>query len=152
YELLLFPSAAYIFLSIRSVFIFRFSDWVYLKMMPVFRNSLLVKSLAWVQSRPYSYFQTQFGGAIATRIGEMVDAVQTLFGITIYRLLVHFLALLVACYTIGKVVHPHLSLILIVCSLIFICTSYLLTKQPYVLAKNYLESFAILMGKLIDSI
>jgi ATP-binding cassette subfamily B protein len=152
YDLLLFPSVAYTSLSILNIFIFRFSDLAYLKMMPVFRNNLMLRSLSIVQSRPYSYFQTHFGGAIATRIGEMVDAAQTLVDIAIYKLLAHCLALIVACYTIGKVVHPHLALILIACSLVFICVSYLLTNQPYNLAKNYLESFALLMGKLMDSI
>ena len=152
YKLLLYPSAGYVLLSILSIFIFRFSDLIYLKMMPVCRNNLMLRSLVVVQSHPYSYFQTHFGGAIATRIGEMVDAAQILINTAIYRLLAHLLAFIVACYTIGRVVHPHLSWILIIYSLIFMYTSYLLTKKPYALAKKYLETYAILMGQLIDSI
>lgn len=152
YTLLLYPSVAYTLLSILSVFMLRLSDWIYLKMLPIFRNGLMLKSLAQVNEHPYSYFQEHFGGAIATRIGEMVDAAEYLINIAIYRLLAHLLAFIVACYTIGKVVHPHLSWILIIYSLIFIYASYLLTKKPYILAKNYLETYAILMGKFLDSI
>jgi ATP-binding cassette subfamily B protein len=121
-------------------------------MTPVFRNDLMLRSLVLVQRHPYSYFQAYFGGAIATRVGEMVDAAQILINTAIYRLLAHFLAFIVACYTIGKVVHPHLCWILVAYSLIFMYAGYRLTKKPYVLAKKYLEAYAILMGQFIDSI
>lgn len=152
YSLLLYPAAIYIFLSISSVFIFRLSDFIYLKVLPIFRNQLILKSLARVHQHPYSYFQKNFGGAIATRIGEMVDAAETLISVFIYKLLAHIFAFIVACYTIGRTVHPHLAFILIIYSIIFVYVSYLLSQKPYRLSKNYLEVYAILMGKLIDSI
>jgi ATP-binding cassette subfamily B protein len=152
YSLLLYPAAAYILLSISNAFIFRLSDFIYLKAVPIFRNQLLLKSLAKVHQHPYSYFQQHFGGAIATRIGEMVDSAESLINIFIYRILAHILAFIIACYIIGHAVHPYLSLILIIYALIFVYVSYLLTRKPYVLAKNYLETYAVLMGKLIDSI
>ncbi|MHB9147889.1 MAG: ABC transporter ATP-binding protein [Candidatus Amoebophilus sp.] len=152
YSLLLYPAAAYIAFSIGNAFIFRLSDFIYLKAIPIFRNQLILKSLTKIHQHPYSYFQKHFGGAIATRIGEMVDSAETLISVFIYRLLAHSLAFIIACYTIGRAVHAHLAFILIIYAIIFVYISYLLSRKPYRLSKNYLERYALLMGKLIDSI
>ena len=146
------PATIYAILSIISLFIFRTSDLIYLKMVPLFRNDLILESLRRIQYHPYSYFQSHLGGSIAARIAEMADAAQALINLALYYFLAHGLAFLVACFTICYVVRPHFAIILIACSTLFMWASYSLAKKPFDLAKKYLENYALLIGKLIDSI
>lgn len=146
------PIIFYITLSILGVFIFRLSDYIYLKMVPLFRNNLILKSFKLVQRKNYKYFQSHFGGAIATKIGEMADAAQYLINLTIYRFLAKVVALLIACYVMGRAVHPYFAIILITGSVLFIFISYMLTRKPYKYAMRYLETYATFFGNLVDSI
>jgi len=146
------PAVIYAVLSIISLFIFRASDLIYLKMVPLFRNDLILESLRRIQYHSYSYFQSHLGGSIAARIAEMADAAQALINLAIYYFLAHGLAFLVACITICCVVRSQFAIILIVCSALFMWASYALAKKPFDLAKKYLENYALLIGKLIDSI
>ena len=146
------PAVIYAVLSIISLFIFRASDLIYLKMVPLFRNDLILESLRRIQYHSYSYFQSHLGGSIAARIAEMADAAQALINLAIYYFLAHGLAFLVACITICCVVRSQFAIILIVCSALFMWASYALAKKSFDLAKKYLENYALLIGKLIDSI
>ncbi len=152
YYAIFLPATLYAILSILNIFIFRISDFLYLKMVPLFRNSLILESLKRIQFHPYSFFQSHLGGSIAARIAEMADAAQALINLTIYRFLTHSLSFLAACFTICYVVRPHFAVILITCSALFVWASYTLAKKPFGLAKKYLENYALLIGKLLDSI
>ncbi len=148
---LMVPALTYIALGFGMNFIYRLHDYLSLRLMPSLYNDIVIKVLDYTEQHSHSYFQNHFGGSIVNKISEMANAIQDIVEIVIGRFFSHSIALLIACFAMASV-NLNLSLIFLIWIVVFLGSSYFLSKEPHLLSEELSKTQATLIGKIIDSI
>lgn len=148
---LMTPALVYVGLGFGMNFAYRFHDYFSLQLMPFLYNDIIMKVLSYTQQHSHSYFQNHFGGSIVNKISEMAKSTQDIVEMVIDEFFSHFLALLIACFTMASV-NRTFAIILLIWVIIFLISSYFLSQKPHLLSKKLSKTQTKLIGKIIDSL
>jgi len=125
-------------------------DYFKLKTAPRIREDIINAMFDHLYDHSYSYFQKHFSGSIANKIADMARGAESVISQLVEPLFFQMMALLVATVSM-YFVHPLLSVVLIVWSILFLGTICLFYKKTLRLSTIFSESNSICMGKLVDS-
>ncbi|MFN7038277.1 MAG: ABC transporter ATP-binding protein [Alphaproteobacteria bacterium] len=144
------PSAlAYIALGIGLAIIFRIYDYAKLKMVPPMQANIWSTIFNYLADHSYGYFQNQFAGSFASKIGQMAQAVDNLITFVMEHLLPRPLALIIALATM-YIVHPLFSFTLFLWSIFFLIVTWLISKNTAIYSSNLSNAQSNLTGTLVD--
>jgi ATP-binding cassette subfamily B protein len=118
----------YIFMSIIIVVIFRFYEWLLLRLHPNLKKHIGILLMSRAMNHSQNFYQNHFSGSIANQINDVTNAVPNFLDTLIDQLFSHFLALSIAIYTVW-LIDLKFAIGLIIWIIIFLTISIKFSKK-----------------------
>ncbi|MDP3560889.1 MAG: ABC transporter ATP-binding protein [Legionellaceae bacterium] len=151
-RVVLLPGVFYVSMTLVLNLNFRFYDYINLNLFPKLQASVDTDMFGYVLQHSSAFFQNTFAGNITKKIADMSENIELLIKIPSDLFIPQLFAICIACFTLMKVVHPVLGLILVIWAVLFICFSYWANKKTEKLSQQFSESQSKMTGTLSDSI
>lgn len=149
-ESLFMPACAYICASLAMMTFHRlYGYFVDIKMIPTLRTNLGSHAFGRLTDQSNKFYQNNFAGSLASKIGDLTSAVPELLQTFTDRLIPHCLSLVIAIFTLWQVNIKFALANLIWCALLII-GSFILLKHISQLSASYSEVGTKLTGKYVD--
>jgi ATP-binding cassette subfamily B protein len=145
------PIILYIGLTFFMNITNRVYDYLALKIMPELNKNIVLGITKYIQKHSHSYFQNHFGGSLVNKISIAADTAEEILESIIHDFFQPLLTFIISAYVM-YLVHPLLATTLIGWTILFVTTSYILSKQVHVLSRELSEASTTVVGMLIDSI
>lgn len=126
-------------------------DYFKLKTMPKIREDIINAMFDYLYGHSYSYFQKHFSGSLSNKIADMARGAESVISQLVEPLFFQMMALFVATVSM-YFVHPLLSVVLIIWSVLFLGTIALFYKKTLWFSTIFSECNSVCMGKLVDSV
>lgn len=149
---ILIPVVIYFSMSIIMNLTFRFHDYLNLRLLPEMLAAIDKDMFNYLMHHSYTFFQNHFAGSLARKIFDMAQGVERIFGTIKVALVPRIFALIISSAALFILVKPIFGIILFVWTIIFVCTSYFVTKGSEKIAREEAEESAKLGGVMTDSI
>ena len=143
------PVLFYGLLSLISIITFRFYDYICLRFYPCLKANIIKYSVIVISQYSYSFYQDHLSGSLMNKIKDLSIATADFIQIFVDRLFSNFLALAIACFTLG-IIHPVLPFILIIWTALLIYVSWHASKRLRPLSLKLSEVTSEMTGALID--
>lgn len=140
----------YICLSSFMVLVFRFYDWVLMRLNSDFKRHIGITIIQKMLIHSHGFYQNKLVGSITNKINETIDHTVNILRLLVDHLLSHLLALAVAVITLWSCVGAKFSVGLITWIVIFFYASSRLLVKGKVLAYEAAEKKSHLVGKISD--
>ncbi|MGE4574746.1 ABC transporter ATP-binding protein [Parachlamydia sp.] len=150
FNALLFPAIFYVGLGLSIGIVFRFNDWLILKMIPQMKAQITQEMFDYVEKHSYEYFQHHFSGSLTNKINDMAKSMTTLITNSI-QYAAHLLSLVTGSITL-YFINPYFSYILITWGVLFISISLLLARKSQEYAETFSYARSSITGKIVDSL
>lgn len=147
----LWPAIYYVLLSLMLGSIFRFYDFVILKLMPSLKHDIQQQMLFYLEGHSHNYFQNNFAGSLSNKIADMTRSVPEILAMLTDSMLASVLGVLFASVTM-YFVQPVFALIIIIWASIYFYISWYLSKKGRYYATILAEAKSNLSGKQVDSV
>lgn len=153
YFLLLFwPSCLFIIVALITTLVYRIWDYLYLKIFPEIRASIINYMANYAYSHSYEYFQNNFAGNLANKItNDISSGVEDIIDISINHILPNIL-ILISGLIMLSISHIYFGLTLLFCSLLSFIINLKFSKKVKDASLALAESKSKLMGVVVDSI
>lgn len=99
-DVLLIPASLYIAMFLLNAFILRFENFLWIHLNTGMKSFVAVKLMDKMTLLPYTFFQNNFAGSLASKTKDVMSGIPDLTRILIYKIFSHILALFIAIYTI----------------------------------------------------
>ena len=139
----------YFCLIISVFFVFRLYEWVILTLHPRMIKNIGEMIMLKLMDKSYTFFQNQFSGSLANKVGDVTNGISTILNMLIDSLLANIIALTLATYTVYTV-SPNLSLVLVIWTIVFLILSLKFSGRASVLSKNTAEKRSDILGLIVD--
>lgn len=149
---ILIPAVIYFSMSIIMNFTFRFHDYLNLRLLPEISAAIDKDMFTYLMHHSYTFFQNIFSGSLARKIFDMAQGVERIFSTIKVAIVPRLIALLISTIVLSVAVKPIFGIILFLWTIIFVYTSYLVTKGSQEIAREEAEESAKLSGVMSDSI
>lgn len=136
-------------ISLLLVLVFRFQDYFWLRLNPLLKchiGDLLIKRM---MDQSLSLFQNHFAGNLANKIKDVMSGVPDLLNLLIIKCFSHFLALLIAIFTVS-IIHYKFSLLMVAWLTVFITGSVFFTNRAKKLFGTAAEIRSKVVGQMVD--
>lgn len=141
---------AYLALSIVMVVIFRFYDWLFLKLNSDLKHHLSTIIMDRMLAHSSQFYQKQMMGSIINKINDTIEYSINLIRLVIDHFLSHLLAIIIAIATIWICVGLKFAIGLIVWVFLFLIVSRLLLTKAKTLTRASAETKSQVMGRIVD--
>lgn len=131
------------------VFVFRFYDWLTLKLRPTLKRHIVLVLMDYMMDHSHSFYQQQFAGNLTTRIVDIAKGLPDILRIVIDRLLACSLMLLFALYNVSRV-DIKFTIALGIWVVIFLGLSIILASRNQYLAYEVSDARAVVTGSIVD--
>ncbi|MDR3624791.1 MAG: ABC transporter ATP-binding protein [Chlamydiales bacterium] len=145
------PSIAYVALALFIGIVFRFYDYVMIKLAPIMKNEIILEMFNYIIDHSYSYFQQNFSGSLSNKINDISKGSVKIITEFVDLFLSRFFCLIAAIITM-YLVHASFAITLTLWTVLFISISLLLSRKSQEYSKVYSESKSHVMGKIVDCI
>lgn len=137
--------------TILPGFIWRISDFAWMKMAPLLRKKITVDNMEYLMKHSHNFFQNNFSGALTNRVKELAHSTHALLEISIYNFLKTFLALIIAFFTLYSI-HKIFSLGIILWAILFILLALRVAKLTNKMSSDLSDQSSKITGCLVDTI
>lgn len=142
-------AGVYIILQILIPISWRFYDWFSLKYEPALKNHISKNLVNYVGDHSYHFFQNNFAGSIASKIGDATNYIPALIKTMIDRFFTDSLFLVLALFMLWHV-HIGFAIAIFIWAAFFITTSILVIKKFNYLMNDVAESGSRIVGYIVD--
>ncbi|RYE05901.1 MAG: ABC transporter ATP-binding protein [Rickettsiaceae bacterium] len=150
YKTLLFLTLSYIGITILLYSAFRCHDYISIKLNPKLRKSIVLDIMDKMMNHSHSTFQNYFSGSLGNKVKDLMTSIPALVQLTIDQFFSHFLALIIAIYTLANI-NLNFAMCFGLWAMIFIISSYKLSLATQALATSAAECRSKVIGKVVDS-
>jgi ATP-binding cassette subfamily B protein len=140
----------YIMLSAMIIVIFRFYDWILMKVNSKLKPHISVSILKHTLLHAYSFYQNQLLGSLTNKVMDVTDHTSNLLRLIIDHFLSHMLALFIAIFTMWINVGAKYALALIVWAILFLWISSKLLVKAKIYSEGAAEVRSHTIGKITD--
>lgn len=130
---------------------YRLADWGLLKYEPALRNNISILIFKQLSLQPHRFFQNNFAGAIAAKLGNCVSAIPTILTTLIYGFLMNICSFILAIIMMATV-SPWIAYALMIWTIAFSACSILTMKKYQFLAIDSAKKGAGVMARCVDAI
>lgn len=102
-ERLWIPAGFYLFVSITVVIVFRYYDWIALRLFPGIKKYVGMLLMDRMMDHSHQMYQNQFTGGLSNKIGDVMNGVASIVRLFIDKFFSQTLALFIAVYTVWTV-------------------------------------------------
>ena len=148
FQSLLVPTSLYIVMAVISAVIFRFHEWIALRVYPILKQQIGIILMDRMMSHSQSFYQDHFSGTITNKVNDITIGIPNILDI-MDRLFGHTLALCIAIYTMW-LVDIKFALGLMLWITIFFIVSLTLSSKAEILSKKAAESYSVIIGNIVD--
>lgn len=99
-EVLIIPITFYVGMTFVNAFILRFENYIWLYINPEMKSYIALKLTDKLISYPYTFYQNNFAGSLATKVKDVMSGIPDLSRILFYKVFSHILVLFITIYTI----------------------------------------------------
>ncbi len=144
------PTAIFlIILTILPGFIWRISDYSWMKMSPLLRKKITTDNMEYLMKHSHNFFQNNFAGALTNRIKELASSTHSLLEITIYNFLKTFLAIIIAFFTLYSI-HKIFAFAIILWVILFFILAIRAAKLTSKMSADLSDQSSKITGCLVD--
>ncbi len=148
---LFFPVILYIFVSLNEVIVFRFYDFIWLKLKPNLQKYLGIRLINRMMEHSADLYQNHFAGSLVNKINDVIGGIPNIIKICVDQLFGNTLAMLIASVALYYV-SPKIAMVFIVWAIIFIFISFKFSAIASGLSKNTAEVRSTLVGYKVDTL
>ena len=149
---LLVPVVLYVSMSVILNLNFRLYEYANLRLYPELKANITRDMFSYLIDHSHLFFQNNFSGSLTKKILDMVTSIELMIQIVNGSFYPRIFALIISSFTLFIVVHPIFSIILIIWALIFVYSSYLVSKKLEKHSEDLSEANVKVSGKISDSI
>lgn len=149
---ILTPAVIYFSMSIIINLTFRFHDYLNLRLFPEINAAVYKDMFIYLMNHSYTFFQNHFTGSLARKIFDMSQGVERIISTIKVAVFPRIIALIISSVTLFIFVKPIFGIILFTWTIIFVFTSYIVTKGSETIAREEAEETAKLGGVVVDSV
>ncbi len=124
--------------------------FVEIKMIPNMRKHIADNCVNLLFAQSYTYYQNNFAGSLANKVNDLTSSIVEIIEVIIYSFFSHFLALIIAVFTLSTV-NLNFSLLVLVWVSVLLLGIVLISKKITLLASNWAEAYSIITARLVDS-
>ena len=150
YTQIWFFAFSYIAMSIVMVIIFRFYDWLALKLNSDLKHHLSSIIMDRMLLHSSQFYQQQMMGSILNKINDTIEYSLNLIRLVIDHFLAHLLAIIIAILTMWFCVGPKFAFGLTIWVMLFLIVSRLLLNKAKTLSHHSAEMKSQVMGRITD--
>jgi ATP-binding cassette subfamily B protein len=140
----------YITLSAMIVVLFRFYDWILMKINSKLKPYISLTILKRTLLHAYSFYQNQLLGSLINKVTDITDHTANLLRLTIDHFLSHMLALFIAIFTMWMNAGTKYALALMVWASLFLWISSKLLVKAKMYSQSAAEVRSHTIGKITD--
>ena len=146
------PIALYLFMYVSLTTSFRaYGYFVEIKMIPKLRERIANDAFGLLVDKSHNYYQNNFSGSLSNNVNVLTSSVPDLLQIVVDRFFSHFLALLIAIFTLWQV-SPIFAVSMLIWTSLFLIASLLLSGRLAQQADAWSEYGSIITGKIVDAL
>ena len=138
-----------IILTILPGFIWRISDFAWMKMAPLLRKKITVDNMEYLMKHSHNFFQNNFSGALTNRVKELAHSSHSILETSLYNFLKTFLALIVAFFTLYSI-HKIFAFGIILWAILFIFLAIRAAKLTNKMSSDLSDQSSKITGCLVD--
>lgn len=143
------PALFYIFMSALVTVIFRFYEYIWLKLNSPLRKSIVLKIMDRMMDHSHHTFQNYFAGSLGNKIKDVMSGIPSILQLLVDRFFSHFLALVIAVYTLA-LASPKFALIFSIWAIIYLYGSYRASITAQKLSDIASEKSSTVVGNIVD--
>jgi ATP-binding cassette subfamily B protein len=148
---LFFPAFFYVLAMLVTSLSLRAYDWIWMRILPNLKNSIIEETFALLQKYPLSYFQQNFSGGLGNKIQELAKGSSLIIHSLTDQITARIFSFSIAFIVMGFV-HPLCAVLLIFWSFIFLGSFACLFKKSQQHAESASQAANHAVGKSIDAI
>lgn len=141
----------YILLTALVNLMFRFRDYFKWKMLPLFKEVIILRSFQHLSLKPYHFFLKFSSGDLVNRIFQITRSLEVLLSMTVDIFMWRVLSLLIASFYLSKV-SSTLTFLLLLWGTFFVSLSCYLSIQTKVSVHDFSQARHLLVAQLNDTL
>lgn len=149
---IMLPVCLYVGMAFVITLVFRVYDYTALKLYPDMKAYFERKLLSYLLDHSYHFFQNHFTGTLTKKISDLMENLEPLVQIPNEWFYPRMLAAIVAGGTLYYAVHPIFTVILITWAILFVTSSYFLSKYSERYSNDLAQSATKLSGAISDTL
>ena len=149
YSVLTGPAIFYVFMSALVTVIFRFYEYIWMKLNSPLRKSIVLKIMDRMMDHSHHTFQNYFAGSLGNKIKDVMSGIPSLLQTMVDRFFSHFLALAIAVYTLA-LANPKFAIVFSIWSIIYLFGSYRSSITAQKLSDVAAERSSTVVGNIVD--
>ena len=149
-KMLGWPCSMYIALLCLMNVNSRLSNYLSLRFHPDIKSAVYKDLFTYVLNHSHNFFQNQFTGALSRKITEVAENMEPLLMIPINIFGQQLLGIIIASLTLMHVIHPILGLVLLSWGILYVFSSFKLSKLIRSLAQQRAEARSNISGTISD--
>ncbi len=143
------PALLLIIFTILPGFIWRISDFAWLKMAPLLKKKITVENMQYLMQHSQNFFQSNFSGALTNRVKELATCTHNLLETALYNFLKVFLSLIIAFITLYSI-HKIFALGIVLWAILFIILAIRAAKLTDKMSADIADQSSKITGCLVD--
>ncbi|MCS5712359.1 ATP-binding cassette domain-containing protein [Candidatus Berkiella aquae] len=143
------PAGFYLFVSITVVIVFRYYDWVALKLFPGIKKMICMILMDRMMDHSHQTYQNQFAGGLSNKISDVMNGVSNIVRLFIDKFFSQTLALFIAVYTVWTV-DIKFAFALLIWVILFLALSLGTAPHTRHLSDKAATARTTLMGHIVD--
>lgn len=148
-EQLSWPAFFYLFMGLVVTLIFRGLDYIWIQLNPPLKRHVAAQLMERMMHHSQALFQNQFAGNLGNKIKDVASGIPDLIKLIMAQFISHFLALLIAIYTVWTVDFKF-SLSLCIWVIIFIGGTFVLSKKGKTFSHKAASERSYVVGNIVD--
>lgn len=145
------PAIIYVAISLLLNFTFRIYGITYLQVFSTIRKNAISSVYYYLTHHSYRYFQEHFSGALASKLKDITEGMETMISIPNEVFIPRVLAAIIASSML-TLVNPILSIVLCIWVIVFTYITYQFAKKTEAIALPYSEESTQFDGQVNDSL
>ncbi len=148
---ILLPVSLYILIQLMMNLIFSIYRYAHLQFYPKIKSDISGTIHHYLSQHSYRYFSEHFSGSLSKKIFDLVVGVEALIQIQTHSLMPKTVSVLFSS-AILYAVHPLFGMTFFIWVILYVSTSYWMSRKSEQLSYVYSEAGTVMSGKLVDSI
>ncbi len=148
---ILVPAIIYALIPLLMNFVFCSWNYAYLTLFPKMRIEIITDMFDYLSQQSHTYFQKNFSGALANKISDMPQGIESIVVMFNSMIWPRFAAVIIACvllYTVNLL----FTFILFIWTCIFIGNSLYFSNKGRIYTITFSETNSAVSGQIVDSV
>lgn len=151
FTFLLLPAILYVVIQLLMNVVYSLHRYAQLQFYPKIKSDIAGTMYHYLARHSYRYFSEHFAGSLQKKIFDLLGGVEALIQIFTHNLMPKILSVIISSILLYHI-HPFFGILLFTWAVIYIITSYIMSKKSETLSYALSAAGNAMSGKFVDSI